>query len=318
MARYSLISSVYSENTIIPHPENDKSMKRLLFNILRYTGIPELLRETIQKNSVSILTFHDPEIETFEFAANYLCKYYNVISLESYIHFLEGKTEIPPKSIIITMDDGHRNNYYLLPIIKKYKVPVTIFLCSEIAGTNRHFWWKHQANGHSLSELKKMPELERRDIYRGQGFDYLADYGSENRQALNMNEIEEMLKSGYVDFQSHTMYHVLLDKCDDSMSLEEIKKSRTDLQNKLNKPVCAIAYPNGNFGEREILFAKNSGYKCALTTRPGYNKPTTNVYRLLRFGVRDNSGMNEIIVRASGLWGFIKLCDKILQPQKTD
>jgi peptidoglycan/xylan/chitin deacetylase (PgdA/CDA1 family) len=293
-------------------------MKRLLFNVLRYSGIPELLRETIQKNSVSILTFHDPEIETFEFAADYLSKYYKVISLEKYIQYLEGKIEPPPKSIIITMDDGHRNNYKLLPIIKKYQVPVTIFLCSEIAGTNRHFWWKHQANGHSLHELKEMPEMDRREIYRKYGFDHLVDYGDENRHALTMNEIEEMLKTGYVDFQSHTMFHVLLDKCDDSMSFKEIKNSRTDLQNKLNKPVCAIAYPNGNYGEREILYVKNSGYKCALTTRPGYNRHSTNVYKLLRFGVRDNSGLNEIIVRASGLWGFFKRWDKILQPQKTD
>jgi poly-beta-1,6-N-acetyl-D-glucosamine N-deacetylase len=293
-------------------------MKKLLFDILRYTGMPELLRETVQKKTVSIFTFHDPEPDTFEHTLRYLRKYYNVIPLTRYMQYLENTKEIPPKSVIITLDDGHRNNYKLIPILKKYKVPVTIFLCSEIIGTNRHFWWKHDTNGFSLQELKKMPELERRKLYKKNGFDHLADYGEANRHSLNMNEINEMNETGYVDFQSHTMYHVLLDKCDDSMSLTEIKDSKTKLEEKLNKPVCAIAYPNGNYTEREIVYVKHSGYKCALTTKPGYNNSSTNVYKLFRFGVRDNAGLNEIIVRVSGLWGFFKLFDKILQPQKID
>jgi hypothetical protein len=173
-------------------------------------------------------------------------------------------------------------------------------------------------NGHSLQELKSMSELERRAVYSQYGFDHLADYGVENRHALNIREVNEMAETGYVDFQSHTMYHVILDKCDDEMSFSEIKNSRTQLEEKLSKPVCAIAYPNGNYGEREMEYVKLSGYKCAFTTKPGYNKRTSNVFSLYRFGIRDNAGKNEIIVRASGLWGFFKHLNKILRPQKID
>jgi peptidoglycan/xylan/chitin deacetylase (PgdA/CDA1 family) len=293
-------------------------MKKFLFDVLRYTGVPELLRETVQKKKVSILTFHDPEPGTFEHTARYLTGNYNVIPLSRYIKSIEDKEPLPPKSIIITMDDGHKNNYKLLPIIEKYKVPVTIFLCSGIVDTNRQFWWKRNMNGHSIHEIKELTEVKRRNLFRSYGFDYLADYGCENRHALNMAEIREMFRTGYVDFQSHTVYHVLLDKCDDEMSLEEIKNSRTDIQQKLNKPVEAIAYPNGNFSEREIKYVKHSGYKCALTTIPGYNSPSTNEFKLLRFGVRDNAGLNEIVVRSSGMWGFLKLFDRALQPRKTD
>lgn len=299
-------------------PTTGYSMKKLLFDVLRYTRVPELLRETIQKNRTSILMFHDPETETFRQTAEYLNKYYNVIPLSRYIKFLDGKDSLPPKSIIITLDDGHKNNYRLLPIINKYKVPVTIFLCSGIMDTNRHFWWKRKMNGHTVQEIKELSETDRRSLFRSYGFDYLADYGNENRHALNLSEITEMLKTGYVEFQSHTVYHVLLDKCDDRMSFDEIKNSKTDIEIKLNIPVNAIAYPNGNFSEREIQYVKHSGYKCALTTIPGYNSRSSNVFKLLRFGVRDNAGLNEIIVRSSGMWGYMKFFNRILQPQNTD
>src|ERR1035438_921391 len=139
-------------------------MKPVLFKILRLSGIPFLIKESIQKRNVTIITFHQPLVDTFEICTRYLKKYYNIISLWQYIEYLQGKRSIPKKSIIITLDDGLKNNYKLLDIIKAYKIPITIFLCSEIVGTTRHFWWTHKIVGYSLKELKRMPELERRNL----------------------------------------------------------------------------------------------------------------------------------------------------------
>ena len=143
------------------------------------------------------------------------------------------------------MDDGHKNNYKLLDTIKKYEIFVTIFLCSEIINTNRHFWWTHKIFGANLSFLKRMTEAERRTFYKKHDFDFLADYGDENRQALNTMEIQDMNSSGFVDFQSHTMSHVLLDKCDDVMVNEEIINSKINLSNRYGFSIYALAYPNG-------------------------------------------------------------------------
>ena len=293
-------------------------MKKILFKILRYSGIPTILRETAQKKEVTIITYHDPLPETFNETIIYLKKYYNIIPLSFYVECLMNNRVVPPKTIIITLDDGHKNNYKLLKSIKEYRVPITIFLCSEIIGTNRHFWWTHKIVGYSLKELKRMPELERRNLYKKNNFDFVTNYGENGRQVLNMEEIYEMFLSGYVDFQSHTMSHVLLDKCDDSLALEEVQYSKLNLEKKLNKPIYALAYPNGFYSDREIINVQKSGYLCALTMDPGFNTKKTNQFKLRRLGISDKANIDEIIVRTSGLWGLFKKMKKLISPSSID
>ena len=293
-------------------------MKPVLFKILRFSGIPFIIKESIQKRNVTIITFHQPLVDTFEICTRYLKKYYNIIPLLQYIEYLQGIRSIPKKSIIITLDDGLKNNYELLNIIKAYKIPITIFLCSEIVGTTRHFWWTHKIVGYSLKELKRMPELERRNLYKQNDFDYVTNYGEKSRQVLNMEEINEMFLSGYVDFQSHTMSHVLLDKCDDSLALEEVQYSKINLEKKLNKPVYALAYPNGFYSNREIINVQKTGYLCALTMDPGFNTKKINQFKLKRLGISDKANIDEIIVRTSGLWGIFKKIKKTIFPSTID
>lgn len=293
-------------------------MKKILFKILRYSGISTIIRETVQKKKVTIITFHDPLPETFNETITYLKKYYNIIPLSLYVEYLTSNRVVPSKAIIITLDDGHKNNYKLLKSIKECCVPITIFLCSEIVGTTRHFWWTHKIVGYSLKELKRMPELERRNLYKQNDFDYVTDYGEKYRQVLNIKEINEMLLSGYVDFQSHTMSHVLLNKCDDSLALEEVQYSKINLEKKLNKPIYALAYPNGLYSDREIINVQKSNYLCALTIDPGFNTKKTNQFKLRRLGISDKANIDEIIVRTSGLWGIFKKIKKTIFPSTID
>ena len=287
-------------------------MKRFLFNILRFSGIPFILRETIQRRKVTIITFHNPDINTFHICIKYLKKYYNIISLFHFIEFFNNLNSLPTKSVIITFDDGYKNNYSLLEIIKKYQIPVTIFVCSEIIDTNRHFWWTHINNQSDLKALKRMPENERISLYKKNSFGHLTDYGDDKRQTLNMQEISEMMDSGLVNFESHTMSHEILDMCDDDLSYKEIYLSKKNLEKKLKKNIIAIAYPNGVYTYRELRNVKGAGYKCALTTEPGYNNNKTELFKLKRLGIQDNSNINEIIVRSSGMWGFLKKIKKLI------
>jgi len=60
---------------------------------------------------------------------------YNVITIESLADLIRQKKKIPPKSIAITFDDGYKDNYtYAFPILKKYKLPATIFIITNEVG----------------------------------------------------------------------------------------------------------------------------------------------------------------------------------------
>ncbi len=81
--------------------------------------------------------------ESFEKHMWFLKKFkYNVISLEELILLMRDKKPIPSKTIVITFDDGYKNNYTnAYPALKKYGLPATIFvIVKEIAKSGYMNW----------------------------------------------------------------------------------------------------------------------------------------------------------------------------------
>ncbi len=277
-------------------------LKKILFKTLRYSGIPYLLRELVQRSKVSILMYHDPDAQSVSEQIRYLKKHYNIIDLNEFIASLQSEMTLPPKSLIITFDDGHLGNYQLLPIVSQLEVPITIFLCSGIINTNRHYWFLYSNNSKNKYVLKSLNNQDRLKELADEGFDQEKEYVE--RQSLNSKEMEEM--RSWVNFQSHTVYHPCLDQCTQSQSRYEITQSKLDLEQKYNLHVNAIAFPNGDYSSREIAIAKEAGYRCALTVEPGYNTLGSDPFTLKRLSMNDTTSMDEFVVRASGLWGLIQ------------
>ena len=55
---------------------------------------------------------------------------YTVIPMKTLVDYLLGQgPPPPPKSVVITADDGHKTVYSdMLPLVRKYNIPVTLFL----------------------------------------------------------------------------------------------------------------------------------------------------------------------------------------------
>jgi peptidoglycan/xylan/chitin deacetylase (PgdA/CDA1 family) len=55
---------------------------------------------------------------------------YTVIPLRTLVNYLRGQgPPPPPQSVVITADDGHKTVYSdMLPLVKKYNIPVTLFI----------------------------------------------------------------------------------------------------------------------------------------------------------------------------------------------
>jgi len=280
-----------------------RSLKKLAFLLLRMSGVPYIIREVVQRRRVTILVYHKlpPEIADRHFEV--LRQKYNIIGLADYMNSrTEAHKPLPPKPLIVTFDDGHRVNYALKPILEKHGIRATIFLCSGLADTNRHFWFETQMDAGLRQALKGVSDEERIETLAGLGFSETAERAT--RQVLSASEIEDM--KSVVDFQSHTVYHPLLPQCSASRALVEISESKIELENKFGLSIYALAYPNGDYSVREIAAAKASGYSCALTCDVGFNSRTTPPFQLKRICINDDAGITELLVKASGLWGFLK------------
>jgi poly-beta-1,6-N-acetyl-D-glucosamine N-deacetylase len=278
-------------------------LRRIAFFLLRMSGLPRFIREVVQRRRVTILVYHklSPEVADRHFEV--LRRSYNIISLAEY---LDSRTDmcrrLPPKPLIMTFDDGHRGNYSLKPLLERCGIRATVFLCSGLADTNRHFWFETEMSNNVRQGLKGVRDDERLKILAGMGFAETAEQTT--RQALSASEIEEMKE--VVDFQSHTVYHPLLPQCSDQRAFDEISDSKIQLEDKFGLRINALAYPNGDYSTREIAAAEKCGYQCALTLDLGFNTRTTPAFQLKRICINDDAELDELFVKASGLWGLLK------------
>ena len=278
-------------------------MSNIIYKVLRYSGAAWLWRETVQRGKVTFLLFHDMGAADAERNFAYLKRHYNIIGLQDYLKAVRQGTKLPRKALVITFDDGHASNYAMLPALKKLNVPITIFLCSEIVGTQRHFWFRHSEEMKPQVEaLKRIANSERLQKLEAYGFEQEKEFA--DRQALTDNEIKEMQAS--VDFQSHTCFHPILPQCDTATARHEIADSKLQLEQRYNLKINTLSYPNGDYSERDIQLAKGAGYTCGVTVDSGYNSLRSDLFRLKRFSVNDAHTTEELMVKACGLYALIK------------
>ena len=278
-------------------------MSGIVYKVLRWSGVAWMWREMVQRHRVTFLLFHDMEATDAERNFAYLKRHYNLISLNAYLDAVNNGKRLPDKAIVITFDDGHASNYALLPVIKKMQIPITIFLCSSIVGTQRHFWFRHSMEKKlNVEALKRMSNEKRLETLKQFGF--LQEHEYSDTQALTKEQIEAMMP--WVDFQSHTCYHSILPQCDDVTARKEIAESKLQLETDYGRRINAISYPNGDYSARDIRLAKEAGYECGVTVDSGYNDLNSDLYRLKRFSVNDAKTTAELMVKASGCYALLK------------
>jgi peptidoglycan/xylan/chitin deacetylase (PgdA/CDA1 family) len=191
--------------------------------------------------------------------------------------------KMPPNPIVVTIDDGYANNYFLgFPVLKKYNIPATIFLTTSFICGETFLWtdwleyvlmqaedrndifkWNNKAfpinllsknaRKHCLLSLKSMLKtIPKEEIMR-----FIESLQKvlrvelsfaklpEGIQPLNWDQIKEMKESGLISFGSHTLSHPILSMCNAKTQRREIHESKLIIEEKLGNPCFMFAYPNG-------------------------------------------------------------------------
>ena len=111
----------------------------MIATLICLSGIHILIREWMCRNRAAILMYHDPKPTVFAKHLAYLSRHWTVISLDTLVSAIYQKdfSRIPPKSVIITIDDGHAGNIALLPLFKQYHIrPDTLCLYADYWDTS--------------------------------------------------------------------------------------------------------------------------------------------------------------------------------------
>lgn len=281
-----------------------------------------------RSRNVQILVYHRvnddddlyfPAVTTgaFDRQMDYLATNYRVCALEEIVPRLAAD-DVPDKAVVVTFDDGYRDNYtHAFPILKRYEIPATIFLATEAIGTGRVLWNDRVFSAFrrtSNRTLKGVPprnqamplkSIEEKLAAQRQVLEFLwsldhaerlhwiqrltkelavLDDGEATNLMLSWDEVRAMHGSG-IRFGSHTHTHPILSRLPIAALEQEIQGSKKIIEQALRCDVNCFAYPVGrqedfNSGIKQIL--KESGYLCAVTTVFGVNRHGSDLFELRR------------------------------------
>ena len=277
--------------------------------------------------------------QAFESQIRYFCENFSILSLDRLLLYLQQDRSLPKKTVAITFDDGYRDNYlYAFPILRKYAVPATFFLTTGHIGTSKLFWWdkvgyvvyhaagtrleleertyplksasdRRRAKLMIMKELKHLPEERKNelieklvDICR---VDIPADLGKQ--LVLSWEEVEEMSQNG-AQFGAHSATHPILANLPLEQARWEISRSKEDLEMRLQKKVKFFSYPEGSFNSEIVEIVKQTGFAAAVATYPSWITPRSDVYRLGRINMIEDSDRSAALL--CGLLGDLNFQEK--------
>lgn len=170
-----------------------------------FQGVPVLNYHQINNEDHNALTLSSTEFET---QMNYLSQEgYTGISPDQLADYLQYGKQLPPKPILITLDDGYKDNYQVAyPILQKYHLTATIFVITDFVGNyGKYLTWNQiremNDNGfsfedHTLSHIS-LPKASDEEVHNqlvkskealewrlGKKVEYLAYPGGEYDQRV--------------------------------------------------------------------------------------------------------------------------------------
>ena len=159
----------------------------------------------------------------------------NVITLEDFTLWKQGKKTLPDKSVLITIDDGWKSVYTdAYPILKEFGYPFTIYLYTNYID-----------RGGSSMTMKMIQEMMQNGCTIG-------SHSVSHPMPSTVRKHQRLGKEGYKKF---------IDK--------ELGESKKILESKFNQPINTYVYPGGLHTPEMFDTAAEVGYQHLFTVKPG-------------------------------------------------
>lgn len=181
----------------------------------------------------------------------------------------EISQDLPEKSVILTFDDGYKDNLLnALVLLKKYDFKATIFIVLNRLDKN---WASDRDSGLSSDELN-------------------------NEVMLTDDDVSKLIDSKLIEIGSHTISHANLPSLSDDEIEHELRASKEEIECKFNIECKSLAYPFGFFNQKCIDIAKKY-YKFATTTKNDVYKDSYGNHEIPRILISGRSGMLSFILK---------------------
>jgi peptidoglycan/xylan/chitin deacetylase (PgdA/CDA1 family) len=174
---------------------------------------------------------------------------YKVIPLRQLVDSYRGKAPAPgPKSVVIVEDDAHKSVYSeMLPIIQKYRFPITVFTYpSAISNAKYAMTWD------------QMRALVKTGLVDVQSHTYWHPNFKKERRKLSKAAL-------------------------DTLVMTQLKKSKSRLETELGIKIDMLAWPFGIYDDYLLKKAAEAGYGATFTIERRHATSSDSVMKLPRY-----------------------------------
>ncbi len=278
--------------------------KLLISACLYYSGLTPLVARWFPRRRPIILCAHRvvsrpdpffPGILHRRFAAHiaYLARYHRLLPLEEIVEASLNGGPLPRGTVAITFDDGFADNFdFAYPILRRHRVPATIFLIAGSVERGRLPWPERvvyllqntdrtvlditlpeprvfpldsqgqrlEALSTLLGLLKNCPnDVRRRAV---EELEAALSVGPDQGKMLIWEQCRLMARSG-ITFGAHTLTHPILPRTDPVEVQSEVSESKTWIEEQLGCRVRYFAYPNDETCPEAVQAVKDAGFEAA-------------------------------------------------------
>lgn len=191
---------------------------------------------------------------------------YRVIPMGVLVNRLLGKgPPIPPKSVIITVDDDHKSIYSeLLPIVLRLGIPVTLFIYpSAISNASYAMTWE------------QLKELQQTGLFDIQSHTYWHPNFIKDKRKLSSEAYEQLVEM-------------------------QLVKSRNVLEKQIGSKVDLLAWPFGIYDDFLIKAAVKAGYIVAFSIDRRRVTVSESIMALPRYLMVNEDGTNGFAAIVAG------------------
>ena len=259
------LSSSSSSAALIPNTTKLLKAEDLEIPVLMYHHISNL-DGVAATDTTGIGLRVSPKV--FEAQMEYLVakKYNTVTSEDIYNHQYRGLV-LPTKPILLTFDDGYKDNYQnAYPVLKKHKLIGEFALITNVIGEGAYMSWDE------ATEMKR----------GGMAFSshsyfhcYLAGVDSVATKTNGVKTYVPTPKGTPDTIQSYCPNIGFGGVLDFNQVNNELKKSKETIETKLGVKVFGIVYPYGNYNIEVMKLAQSNGYYYGYTVE-GQNNGKLN------------------------------------------
>lgn len=193
----------------------------------------------------------------------------------------EAGEPVPPRTFVVTFDDGYANNLHAAaPILRELQVPATVFVATAYLDSDKPF----PSDDWSAAGSARVPELSWRP--------------------LTTAECREMTGDGLIELGAHTHTHADFRNrpealYDDLVICRDVLHSRFGI----SEPTFAFPYGTRSLGFSGPLLAgaaQRAGVRCSLTTEDELVRPECSPFDWGRFTAEDHDTPATLAAKLDG------------------